>query len=445
MILPNNAHQASADRTEKALSSRNALATRYQQVRRFSENLCQPLTIEDYVIQSMPDVSPTKWHLAHTSWFFETFVLAPLTPGYRSPHPQYSYLFNSYYVGAGERHCRPQRGLLSRPTVEEVYRYRAHVDEHMLTLLERLDASQLTEMFPIVKLGLHHEQQHQELLLTDIKHVFSVNPLRPAYAAQPQPQGNSGRAPALQWRAYPEGLYWLGHTGTSFIFDNEAPQHRVFLEAFQLATRLVTVGEYLAFMTDGGYTRPELWLSEGWQTVQTHAWQAPLYWEQHNGHWWLMTLTGPRQIDENEPVCHVSYYEADAYARWAGARLPTEAEWEIAAAEAPMDGNFVERHTWHPTPWTGPDSSSPLTQMFGDVWEWTQSPYAPYPGYRPVAGTLGEYNGKFMCNQFVLRGGSCATSITHIRPTYRNFFPAHARWQFMGLRLAKDAEPRTHV
>jgi ergothioneine biosynthesis protein EgtB len=443
--LPSNADQASIDRTEKALSSRNALATRYQQVRRFSENLCQPLAIEDYVIQSMPDVSPTKWHLAHTSWFFETFVLAPLAPGYRSPHPQYSYLFNSYYVGAGERHCRPQRGLLSRPTVEDVYRYRAHVDEHMLTLLEHLEAAQLAEMLPLVELGLHHEQQHQELLLTDIKHVFSVNPLRPAYAAQPQPQGNSGRVPALQWRAYPEGLYWLGHTGTGFIFDNEAPRHRVFLEAFQLATRLVTVGEYLAFMTDGGYTRPELWLSEGWQTVQIHGWQAPLYWEQHNGHWWLMTLTGPRQIDENDPVCHVSYYEADAYARWAGARLPTEAEWEIAAAEAPMDGNFVERHTWHPTPWAGSDSSSPLTQMFGDVWEWTQSPYAPYPGYRPVAGTLGEYNGKFMCNQFVLRGGSCATSITHIRPTYRNFFPAHARWQFMGLRLAKDAEPRTHV
>ena len=445
MILPNNARQASLDRTEKALSSLNALATRYQQVRRFSENLCQPLTIEDYVIQSMPDVSPSKWHLAHTSWFFETFVLAPLASGYRSPHPQYSYLFNSYYVGAGERHCRPQRGLLSRPTVEEVYQYRAHVDEHMLTLLEHLEASQLAETLSIVELGLHHEQQHQELLLTDIKHVFSVNPLRPAYAAQHQPQGNSGRVPALQWRAYPEGLYWLGHTGTGFAFDNEAPRHRVFLEAFQLANRLVTVGEYLAFMADGGYTRPELWLSEGWQTMQTHGWQAPLYWEQHNGHWWLMTLTGPRQIDENDPVCHVSYYEADAYARWAGARLPTEAEWEIAAAEAPMDGNFVERHTWHPTPWTGPDSSNPLTQMFGDVWEWTQSPYAPYPGYRPVTGTLGEYNGKFMCNQFVLRGGSCATSITHIRPTYRNFFPAHARWQFMGLRLAKDAEPHTQV
>jgi ergothioneine biosynthesis protein EgtB len=294
-------------------------------------------------------------------------------------------------------------------------------------------------MLPIFELGLHHEQQHQELLLTDIKHVFSVNPLRPAYAAQPQPQSHHRGVPALQWRAYPEGLYWLGHTGTDFIFDNEAPRHRVFLEAFQLATRLVTVGEYLAFMADGGYTRPELWLAEGWQTVQTHGWQAPLYWEQHDGHWWLMTLTGMRQVDENEPVCHVSHYEADAYARWARARLPSEAEWERAAAEAPMEGNFVEHQTWHPAPWSGPDTSSSPRQMFGDVWEWTQSPYTPYPGYRPVAGTLGEYNGKFMCNQFVLRGGSCATSITHIRPTYRNFFPAHARWQFMGLRLAQNA------
>ena len=438
MILQNNAQQASLDPKSQALAEVAALASRYQQVRRFTETLCQPLATEDYVIQSMPDVSPTKWHLAHTSWFFETFVLAPVVPDYRSPHPQYPYLFNSYYVGAGERHCRPQRGLLSRPTVEEVYRYRAHVDEHMLTLLDRLQESQCAALLPVLELGLHHEQQHQELLLTDLKHVFSVNPLRPAYAAQPQCQGDSGGVPALQWRVYPEGLYWIGHSGTGFAFDNEAPRHRVFVEAFQLATRLVTVGEYLAFMADGGYTRPELWLSEGWQTVQTHGWQAPFYWEQHDGHWWLMTLTGMRQIDESEPVCHVSYYEADAYARWAGARLPSEAEWEIATAEAPIEGNFVERHTWHPVPWSSPHTSV-LTQMFGDVWEWTQSPYAPYPGYRPAAGTLGEYNGKFMCNQFVLRGGSCATSLTHMRSTYRNFFPAHARWQFMGLRLAREA------
>jgi ergothioneine biosynthesis protein EgtB len=408
-------------------------------VRRFSEALCQPLVTEDYVIQSMPDISPTKWHLAHTSWFFETFVVAPLSPDYRSPHPQYAYLFNSYYVGAGERHCRPQRGLLSRPTVEEVYRYRAHVDEHLLALLDRLEAPQLAALLPVLELGLHHEQQHQELMLTDIKHVFSVNPLRPAYAPQPQAQHRSDAVPALLWRTYPEGLYWLGHSGAGFIFDNEAPRHRVFLETFQLASRLVTVGEYLAFMADGGYTRPEWWLSEGWQTVQTAGWQAPLYWEQHQGHWWLMTLTGMRQVDENEPVCHVSYYEADAYARWAGARLPTEAEWEIAAAEATRAGNFVESSTWHPVPVAAADASRPLAQMFGDVWEWTQSPYAPYPGYRPVAGTLGEYNGKFMCNQFVLRGGSCATSVSHIRPTYRNFFPAHARWQFMGIRLAREA------
>ena len=439
MRLPSNAHQTSLYPTEDVSSAVASLASRYQQVRRFSEALCQPLATEDYVIQSMPDISPTKWHLAHTSWFFETFVVAPLSPDYRSPHPQYTYLFNSYYVGAGERHCRPQRGLLSRPTVEEVYRYRAHIDEHMLALLDRLEAPQLAELLPVLELGLHHEQQHQELMLTDIKHVFSVNPLRPAYATPPQPQGKCGAVPALRWRTYPEGLYWLGHNGTGFAFDNEAPRHRVFLETFQLASRLVTAGEYLAFMADGGYSRPEWWLSEGWQTVQTSGWQAPLYWEQHQGHWWLMTLTGMRQVDENEPVCHVSYYEADAYARWAGARLPTEAEWEIAAAEATSAGNFVESSTWHPVPVAVTDTSRPLTQMFGDVWEWTQSPYAPYPGYRPVAGTLGEYNGKFMCNQFVLRGGSCATSVSHIRPTYRNFFPAHARWQFMGIRLARGA------
>jgi ergothioneine biosynthesis protein EgtB len=289
-----------------------------------------------------------------------------------------------------------------------------------------------------VTLGIHHEQQHQELLLTDIKHVFSANPLRPAYAVTCDPQVDSDATSALGWRPYPEGLAWIGHAGEGFAFDNEGPAHRVFVEPFQLAARLVTVGEYLAFIEDGGYVRPDLWLSEGWATVQAQGWQAPLYWEQVDGDWWVMTLAGMRPIEVREPVCHVSYYEADAYARWAGARLPTEAEWEMASGDAALAGNFVEGQAWHPLPVRSTALPSALNQLFGDVWEWTQSPYTPYPGYRPIAGALGEYNGKFMCNQFVLRGGSCATSQTHIRPTYRNFFPASARWQFTGMRLAKD-------
>jgi ergothioneine biosynthesis protein EgtB len=350
----------------------------------------------------------------------------------------YRYLFNSYYVGAGERYCRPKRGFLSRPTVAEIYEYRAHVDAHMIALLERLGASQRAQLASVVELGIHHEQQHQELLLTDIKHVFSVNPLRPTYAAPCGPPVEGSDAPTLGWRPYPEDLTWIGHTGEGFAFDNEGPPHRVFIESFQLATRLVTVGEYLAFIADGGYARPDLWLSEGWATIQAQGWQAPLYWEQIDGDWWVMTLAGMRPVEAREPVCHVSYYEADAYARWAGARLPTEAEWEVASGDADLTGNFVERQAGHPLPVHPAAAPSDLQQLFGDVWEWTQSPYTPYPGYRPIAGALGEYNGKFMCNQFVLRGGSCATSQTHIRPTYRNFFPAPARWQFTGVRLARD-------
>jgi ergothioneine biosynthesis protein EgtB len=415
----------------------DTLATQYLQVRQFTEKLCQPLTTEDYVIQSMPDVSPTKWHLAHTSWFFETFVLIPAEVGYRPLNPRYHYLFNSYYVAAGERHPRPERGLLSRPTVEEVYQYRAYIDQHMAELLPRLGEPRLASLAPVVELGCHHEQQHQELLLTDIKHVFSRNPLRPAYvphASVPE----SETVPEIQWHTYPEGLHWLGHAGEGFAFDNEAPRHRVFVEPFQLASRPVTAGEYMAFIDDGGYQRPELWLSDGWYTVEAQGWEAPLYWEQQDDDWWTMTLAGRHQVNPAEPICHISYYEADAYARWAEARLPTEAEWEIAAAGAPLAGNFVEASTFHPMPVGGPAVAESPQQMLGDVWEWTQSAYSPYPGYRPPAGALGEYNGKFMCNQFVLRGGSCATSTTHIRTTYRNFFPAPARWQFMGLRLARD-------
>ncbi len=422
--------------TGSAASPDGPLAARYQEVRRFSEALCEPLVAEDYVIQSMPDVSPTKWHLAHTSWFFEAFVLEPTSPGYQPFHPHFSYLFNSYYNAVGERHCRPKRGIVSRPTVEETYRYRAYVDEHMVELLGGADVDRLRELAPVVTLGLHHEQQHQELMLTDIKHVFTMNPLRPAYRER-KPVGGYPVAP-LRWLPHAEGVYWIGHEGDGFAFDNEGPQHRQFVQPFSLASRLVTNGEYLAFMDDGGYERPEFWLSEGWNTVQTHHWKAPFYWERHDGRWMAMTLAGMRRVEEAEPVCHVSYFEADAYARWAGGRLPTEAEWEIVASAAPQDGNFVEDAHYHPVPAAAaPDGA--LTQGYGDLWEWTGSAYSPYPGYRPAAGALGEYNGKFMCNQYVLRGGSCATSCSHIRRTYRNFFSPDACWQFTGIRLAKDA------
>lgn len=416
--------------------SRQDFIDRYQKVRRFSEHLCEPLVTEDYVIQSMPDVSPIKWHLAHVSWFFETFVLMPALPGYHSLHPQYAYLFNSYYNTLGERHCRPKRGLISRPTVEETYAYRRYVDEHMLELLTQLDEQRLAELSPMLTLGLHHEQQHQELIITDIKHVLSCNPLYPTYMGR----ASIGATPVapLTWLAFPEGLYEIGYADAGFAFDNEGPRHREFVQPFQLASRLVTNGEYLEFIADGGYERPLLWLSEGWSTVQSEEWHAPLYWEKREGRWWMMTLNGLREVEKAEPVCHVSYFEADAFARWSDARLPTEAEWEIAAQAVPLAGNFVESGLYHPAPLNGLANKGKLSQMYGDVWEWTQSAYAPYPGYRPSAGAVGEYNGKFMCNQYVLRGGSCATPLSHIRPTYRNFFPAHAQWQFMGLRLAKN-------
>jgi ergothioneine biosynthesis protein EgtB len=428
-------HDSTASPRMEEATPQETLVRRYHQVRQFTERLCQPLVTEDYVIQAMPDVSPPKWHLAHTSWFFETFVLARASSTYRSPHASYAYLFNSYYVAAGERHCRPKRGLLSRPTVEQVYQYRAHVDRQMTAFLEGLDGDALDSWLPLVELGLHHEQQHQELLLTDVKYNFACNPLRPTYVTADTPRHLPAVSP-LQWVSFPEGIYWIGHDGEGFAFDNESPRHRSFVEPFRLASRLITNGEYLAFMVDGGYERPELWLSMGWDTAQREQWQAPLYWEQRDGTWWVMTLAGMQPVREAEPVCHVSYYEADAYARWAEARLPTEVEWEVAAMPLSVRGNFVEQHTFHPVPLSQIDPAAPLAQMFGDVWEWTQSHYSPYPGYTAAPGALGEYNGKFMANQFVLRGGSCATSVSHIRPTYRNFFPADARWQFMGIRLA---------
>ena len=411
---------------------RERLATEYATARRASEALAQPLAPDDYSLQAMPDASPAKWHLAHTSWFFETFLLKPYRPGYRVFHPQFEYLFNSYYHHVGAPYPRPRRGLLSRPTVEDVFRYRAHADSAMAALLAEAQAKDWPEIAARVTLGCRHEEQHQELFLTDIKYNLSVNPLRPAYRADlPAPPRGSGEA--YRWLERPGGIREIGHDGVGFAFDNEGPRHRVWLSAHALASRLVTNGEYLAFMEAGGYERPELWLSDGWRTAQEGGWRAPLYWERSEGRWQAYTLGGLRPVNEHEPVCHVSFYEADAYARWAGARLPTEAEWESTASEEPVGGNLRETGHLHPCP-AQPESG----QWFGDVWEWTASAYAPYPGYRPPAGALGEYNGKFMVNQMVLRGGSCVTPAGHIRPSYRNFFYPADRWQFAGIRLAQD-------
>ena len=413
------------------------LLEQFRQVRDFSTRLCRSLEPEDYVVQSMPDVSPTKWHLAHTSWFFETFVVKVWMPRYRSEVPQYAYLFNSYYNAAGSMHRRDLRGLISRPTVAETYRFRESIDQCVVKLLEEADEALLLEIEPVLTLGVHHEQQHQELLVTDIKHVFSQNPLYPVFQADAA-ASETGRIAPQHFVEFDEATVMIGHDGTGFSYDNEGPRHRALVPAFSLSNRLVTNGEYLAFMEAGGYTRPEFWLSLGWTTVNEQRWDAPLYWVERDGAWWNFTLSGFRPVNESEPVTHLSYFEADAYANWDGARLPTEFEWEHAAAGVPIEGNFVDAQRFHPAPALGAPGESALRQMFGDVWEWTRSAYLPYPGYRAVPGALGEYNGKFMCNQMVLRGGSCATSRSHIRPTYRNFFQPEKRWQFTGIRLARD-------
>jgi len=414
------------------VSSGSLLAV-YRAVRALSEALCRPLAIEDYVVQSMPDASPTKWHLAHTTWFWETFLLVPNLPEYRPFHQRYGYLFNSYYETVGARHPRSERGLLSRPTVAETFAFRAHVDEAMSRLLELGIEDEPTRA--LIELGLSHEQQHQELLVTDLKHMLGSNPLRPPYreiGIAPE-----ARALPLRWQEYAGGLVSIGHRGGGFAFDNETPRHQAYTLPYRLATRLVTNHEYLQFMQDEGYACSSHWLSEGWAVLNEQRWRAPLYWERLDGEWWTYTLGGMRRVAEDEPVCHVSFFEADAFARWAGKRLPSEIEWEHAASAAETDGNFLDSRRLHPA--AAVEATSSLAQLFGDTWEWTASQYTAYPGYRPAEGAVGEYNGKFMCNQFVLRGGSCATPPGHIRATYRNFFPPSARWQFSGIRLADDA------
>lgn len=424
------------DTTPLRLQGVGTLASSYEEVRSLTEQLCAPLMIEDYGVQSMPEASPAKWHLAHTTWFFETFVLADSDSTYRFFHSQFGYLFNSYYNALGPFRPREQRGLLARPTVAEVYQYREHVDRAMHRLLRHGEQTLAPRVREHIVLGLNHEQQHQELLLTDLKHAFAVNPLRPIYrASSPRP---TAAATPLHWIGFPGGLRWVGHEGPAFAYDNETPRYRVFLAPFQLASRLVTCGEYRAFIDEGGYRRPELWLSDGWATRCAGDWQAPLYWERQDGTWFSMTLGGWQPVQEADPVCHVSYFEADAYARWAAARLPTEMEWEAAASDCPLRGAFLDVEKLYPQPLLETFPSEHPAQMFGELWQWAGSPYIAYPGYHPPDGALGEYNGKFMCNQMVLRGGSCATPREHFRRTYRNFFPPHARWQFTGIRLAKD-------
>ena len=410
---------------------RELLAAKYHAVRMETQHLCAPLQIDDYQLQSIIETSPPKWHIAHVSWFFEEFVLPHFDKSYRPFHPQFSYLFNSYYETVGGMQPRPQRGLLSRPTVEDIYRYREYVDQQVLALINSIDEQLWPEFSFRITLGLNHEQQHQELLLMDIKHNFSVNPMKPAYRddlviAQ-------SKHSELDWLERTGGIQQIGHFGDGFCFDNETPRHSVLLRDHYLADRAVTNEEYLAFVDDGGYDRPELWLADGWYLVRQQQWQHPLYWDRKDGgDWWQFTLGGMRPMDPNEPVCHVSFYEADAYARWAGKRLPSEAELETALEGQTAGGNLLDSGLLQPHAGSG--------QWYGDVWEWTASAYAAYPGFRPLEGSMGEYNGKFMCNQMALRGGSCVTPHDHVRASYRNFFYPRDRWPFTGIRLAEDSE-----
>ncbi|MGI4736359.1 MAG: ergothioneine biosynthesis protein EgtB [Janthinobacterium lividum] len=419
------------------------LPAHYQAVRAQSVALVQPLLPEDTVVQPSLDVSPPKWHLAHTTWFWETMLLKPFLPGYEVFHPDYAFLFNSYYNSLGSRVNRADRGTLSRPPLADVYRYRAYVDAHMATLLARLDELPAT-VTELLELGLHHEQQHQELLATDIKYILSTNPLAPGYLTADvlPPVALAGATSPATWLAVPGGIYPVGHQQPGFSFDNELPVHEALIAPFELQNRLVTNGEFRQFIEAGGYQQFQFWLGEGWDLVNREGWQAPLYWSQTTGGQWLRYgPTGLAPLNLAAPVSHISFYEADAYAQWAGARLPTEAEWETAARyfnATPAGGNWLETGHFDPQPLPPTADPTQCHQLLGDCWEWTYSPYHPYPGYQRAAGALGEYNGKFMINQLVLRGGSCATPESHIRLTYRNFFHADKRWQYTGLRLARQ-------
>ncbi|MBM7067462.1 ergothioneine biosynthesis protein EgtB [Actibacterium sp. 188UL27-1] len=397
----------------------------FRSVRQQTDALVAPLTPEDMMLQSMEDASPAKWHIAHTTWFFEEFILKPRVTDYASPDERFAFLFNSYYVQAGPRHARDKRGLISRPGLDDVRAYRAHVEEALQNLMEQRDDD--PGLLDLVELGCHHEMQHQELLVTDLLHGLSHNPLLPTYR-DPEPMPVVTEQP-LTFTRHDGGLVEIGHGGDGFAYDCEQPRHQTFLQPFQLADRPVTNRDWVAFMDDGGYAQQPLWLMDGWTTCQREGWDAPLYWWQQDGAWWSYTLRGAQPVNLDAPVVHVSYYEADAFARWAGTRLPTEAEWEVASADNLIAGNFMETAALRPLPGG---------RMWGDVWEWTQSPFTPYPGFRPPAGAIGEYNGKFMVNQMVLRGGSCATPRQQMRRSYRTFFFPHQRWQMLGLRLAKD-------
>jgi ergothioneine biosynthesis protein EgtB len=425
---------SNADREQHLL---HFLATRERSI-----TICDPLETEDFVIQTMPDVSPPKWHLAHTSWFFETFLLVPYSSGYQVFHPLFDSLFNSYYITHGDPHPRPERGFLSRPTVKETIDYRNHVDIAMRALIENATEELWLMISPLLTLGINHEQQHQELLLTDIKHILAMNPLQPDYrkpVSQPREaiKEKTISASPLTFQTITGGLVEVGYTANDydFSYDNESPAHKTYLDDFKLGSRCITNEEYITFIEDDGYQRPAFWLSEGWAISQQQRWCAPLYWQNNEHGWSHFTFEGLQKVDLSAPVCHVSYYEAAAYACWAEKRLPTEHEWEVAAQQQPMMGNLFEQQRYKTV--TAPDTQ-PLNQLYGDVWEWTASPYVAYPGYKPPAGVIGEYNGKFMSNQMVLRGGSFATAQNHIRTTYRNFFYPQDRWQFSGIRLADD-------
>lgn len=413
--------------------ARTALLTAFERTRQATEALSEPLSAEDQCVQTMPDVSPTKWHRAHTTWFWETFLLGPNRPDYRVFDEGFCYLFNSYYEQVGERHPRPERGFLTRPSCADIGDYRRHVDQAVTDFLSSADDQEIAKTIGIVQLGIAHEQQHQELLVTDIKHVLSRHPFGPP--AYPAPESGPAGIAETAFVSFDEGLVEIGHEGAEFAFDNEGPRHRIWLEPFGLADHPVTNREYAEFIADGGYETATLWLSDGWARIQEDRRRAPLYWRERDGTWIEFTLHGEQEIDPDAPVSHIDFYEANAFAEWTGYRLPTEAEWEHAASKAGQPGRFLNPGvSAHPARVAGEG----LRQMFGGVWEWTRSDYAPYPGFRAPEGAVGEYNGKFMCGQYVLRGGSCATPEGHVRRSYRNFFPPNAQWQFSGLRLARD-------